>query len=55
MNKIKLMIATVFAAMALTACIGGNDDNPIVPVNPTTDNVDDPQEEFSDQPAAARE
>ena len=55
MNKIKFMIATVFAAMALTACIGGNDDNPVVPVNPITDNVDDPQEEVTDQPAAARE
>lgn len=54
MNKIKFLIATVFAAMALTACVS-NEDTPVVPVNPITDNVDDPQEEVTDQPANVRE
>ena len=45
MNRIKILIATVFASIALTAC---------VPVNPITDNVDDPQEEVTDQPANVR-
>ena len=54
MNKVKFLIATVFAAMALTACVG-NEDTPVVPVNPITDNVDDPQEEVTDQPANIRE
>ena len=53
MNRIKFLIATVFATMALTACTG-IEDNPVVP-NPITDNVDDPQEEVTDQPAADRE
>ena len=44
MNRIKILIATVFASIALTACVG-NEDTPVVPVNPITDNVDDPQEE----------
>ena len=54
MKRIKCLIATVFATMALTACVGGQ-DNPVLPVNPITDNVDDPQEEVTDQPASARE
>ena len=54
MNRIKFLIASVFATMALTACTG-IEDNPVLPVNPTTDNVDDPQEEVSDQPAQERE
>ena len=54
MNKIKFLIATVFAAMALTACTGSQ-DNPVIPVNPPADNVDDPQEEVTDQPANIRE
>ena len=54
MNKIKFLIATAFATMALTACVG-NQDSPVLPDNPITDNVDDPQEEVTDQPANVRE
>lgn len=54
MNRIKFLIATVFAIMALTACTG-NQDSPVLPINPPTDNVDDPQEEVTDQPANIRE
>lgn len=54
MNKIKFLIASVFATMALTACTGV-EDNPVLPENPITDNVDEPQEEVTDQPAASRE
>jgi hypothetical protein len=54
MNKIKFIIAAVFASIALTACTG-HDDNPVVPANPVTDNVDNPQEEVTDQPANARQ
>ena len=54
MNRIKFLIAAVFATMALTACVG-NQDSPVLPVNPITDNVDNPQEEVTDQPANARE
>lgn len=54
MNKAKFLIATVFATMALTACTG-IEDTPVIPVNPTTENVDDPQEEVTDQPANGRE
>ena len=53
MNRIKFLIAAVFAAMALTACTG-IEDNPVLPDNPITDNVDDPQEEVTDQPANVR-
>lgn len=53
MNRIKILIATVFVSIALTACVG-NEDTPVVPVNPITDNVDDPQEEVTDQPANVR-
>ena len=54
MNRIKFLIASVFAAMALTACVA-NEDSPVLPINPITDNVDDPQEEVTDQPANVRE
>lgn len=54
MNKVKFLIATVFATLTLTACTGSQ-DNPVLPVNPITDNVDDPQEEVTDQPANVRE
>jgi len=54
MNRVKFLIVSVFAAMALTACVGV-EDNPVLPANPITDNVDNPQEEVTDQPAAARE
>ena len=54
MNRIKFLIASVFATMALTACTG-IEDTPVIPDNPITDNVDDPQEEVTDQPANVRE
>ena len=55
MNKVKFLIATAFATMALTACVG-NQDSPVLPDNPPiTDNVNDPQEEVTDQPANVRE
>lgn len=54
MNRIKFLIASVFATMTLTACTGV-EDNPVLPENPITDNVDEPQEEVTDQPAASRE
>ena len=54
MNRIKFLIATVFATMALTACTG-IEDTPVIPDTPITDNVDDPQEEVTDQPANVRE
>ena len=54
MNKIKFLIAIVFATMALTACTG-IEDTPVIPTNPITDNVEDPQEEVTDQPANGRE
>ena len=54
MNRIKFLIAAFFATMALTACTG-NQDSPVLPINPITDNVDDPQEQVTDQPATDRE
>ncbi len=52
MKIVKSLICIVFAAMALTAC---TNDNPVVPQDdPTVVNVDNPQEEVTDQPAAAR-
>ena len=53
MNRIKFLIASVCASMALTACTG-IEDTPVIPQNPIPDNVDDPQEEVTDQPAADR-
>lgn len=53
MNKVKFLICAVVASMALVACT--IDDNPvIVPDDSTTVNVDNPQEEVTDQPAASR-
>ena len=54
MNRIKSLIASFFDTMALTACTG-IEDTPVIPAYPITDNVDDPQEEVTDQPAADRE
>jgi len=57
MNKIKMIICTFMAAVALTAC--DKEDNPVGPVEPVEPEVevvvDDPQEEVSDQPAFSRE
>ena len=46
-------ILVICGASVLTSCT--NDDNPVVPANPVTDNVDDPQEEVTDQPANVRQ
>ncbi len=56
MNKAKLLICSVIAATALTACTA--EDNPVVdPVIDPTDTatvvVDNPSENVSDQPAYA--
>ena len=56
MNKAKILICTVLAAMALTACTV--DDNPvpepvIIPTDSTTVVIDNPTEAVSDQPAYA--
>ena len=56
MNKAKILICTVLAAMALTACT--IDDNPvpepvIIPTDSTTVVIDNPTEAESDQPAYA--
>lgn len=53
MNKAKILVCAVLSSMALTACTV--EDNPVVlPDDPTTVNVDDPQEEVTDQPATSR-
>lgn len=51
MNKVKFLFCMVFASMVLTACV--KEDNPIDD-QPTTVNLDDPQETVTDQPANAR-
>ena len=54
MNKAKIMICTVFAAMALTACSVEDNPNPNPSiVTPDSTNVDNPFESVSDQPAYA--
>lgn len=53
MKKVKLLICIAIASIALAAC--SRDDNPVIPGDdPTTVNVDDPQEEVTDQPAYTR-
>jgi PBP1b-binding outer membrane lipoprotein LpoB len=54
MNKAKILICAVFAAMALTACSIEDNPNPdpsIVVTDST--NVDNPFESVTDQPAYA--
>lgn len=54
MNKAKILICTVFAAMALTACSVEDNPNPNPSiVTPDSTNVDNPFESVSDQPAYA--
>ena len=48
MKKAKFLICIFIASMALAAC--SKDDNP---VDTTTVNIDDPQEDVTDQPANA--
>ena len=48
MKKAKFLICIFIASMALAAC--SKDDNP---VDTTSANVDNPQEEVTDQPANA--
>ena len=50
MNKVKFLLCIAFASMVLTACI--KEDNPVD--DPTTVNMDDPQETVTDQPAYGR-
>ena len=54
MNKAKILICAVFAAMALTACTVEDNPNPdpAITVQDST-NVDNPFESVSDQPAYA--
>lgn len=56
MNKAKILICTVLATVALSACTV--DDNPvpepvIIPTDSTTVVIDNPTEAVSDQPAYA--
>ncbi len=50
MNKAKLLIGFVLASMALASC--DKADNPI---DSGSVNIDNPQEEVTDQPAADRQ
>lgn len=54
MNKAKILICAVFAAMAVTACSVEDNPNPepSIPVQDST-NVDNPFETVTDQPAYA--
>ena len=54
MNKAKLLICAVFAAMALTACSVEDNPNPEPSVEAQdSTNVDNPFETVTDQPAYA--
>jgi len=55
MNTSKILICMTIAAMALTACsIDDNPNpNPVIPIDSTTVNIDNPIEAVSDQPAYA--
>ena len=54
MNKAKILICAVFAAMALTACSVEDNPNPDPTfIVPDSTNVDNPFESVTDQPAYA--
>ena len=54
MNKAKILICAVFAAMALTACSVEDNPNPNPSIiAPDSTNVDNPFESVTDQPAYA--
>ena len=54
MNKAKILICTVLAAMALTACSVEDNSNPDPTIIfPDSTNVDNPFESVTDQPAYA--
>ena len=54
MNKAKILIFAVFAAMTLTACSVDDNSNPDPSVVvPDSVNVDNPYETVTDQPAYA--
>ena len=54
MNKTKILICAVFAAMALTACSVEDNPNPEPSVVvPDSANVNNPYETVTDQPAYA--
>ena len=51
-NYKRLLVCAALCAMALTSC--NKEDNPYVPEEPVTVEVDNPQEEVTDQPALSR-
>ena len=54
MNKAKILICAIFAAMALTACSIEDNPNPDPTfIVPDSTNVDNPFESVTDQPAYA--